>query len=289
MDKLCKCRKEQLKKFMMNDIATPANSLSEDIQRMADSVERALNVPCTCKEPKPECDLVPGTCCSHIVEMYASDYTDPVLVMVDNTGKETITSENYFPKHCPECGEKLNHPSELMGKGFQVGDKVIVTSKGYYFGRTGVIEDHNHDKNIGCDVRMDDGELYWTWPFYLKPVLPVEEKKEVDQIGNKLKQPIELEEDLVENSVNVDFDSGKPIARVGYLNGKYISIGERDVESRSHICNCGFWDSEKKWGETVYTQQFGDRCISMSVTNNYVICSKCGQKLRRVAISYLDD
>lgn len=194
------------------------------------------------------------------------------------------------------------HPSELMGNGFQVGDKVEI--KNYMRARQifGVI-----------DCITDEGTFHLEGMVYencyfkhedLKPVLPSgsdnqtvkeiltvqgEEKKEVDQLGNKLKQPIELDDNLVENSVNVDFDSGKPTARVGFLNGKYISIGERDVESRSHICNCGFWDSEKKWGETVYTQQFGDRCVSMSVTNNYVICSKCGQKLRRVAISYLDD
>lgn len=164
------------------------------------------------------------------------------------------------------------HPSELMGKGFQVGDKVIFEGHEWeYLGANGgkaIIMTRDQRYISSGSHAMTMNVVYKD----LKPVLP-----------------IELEEKLVESSVNVDFDSGKPIARWGYLNGKYISIGERDVESRSHICNCGFWDSEKKWGETVYTQQFGDRCVSMSVTNNYVVCSTCGQKLRRVGISYLDD
>lgn len=174
------------------------------------------------------------------------------------------------------------HPSELMGKGFQVGDKVKCVDGSHLDGRVFVVEKVNA---LGRYILENvNGEML---DRELKPVLPVEERG-VDMVGNKTKDPVSLEDTLVEESINVDFDSGKPEARVGYLNGKYITIDERDIKSRSHICNCGFWDSEKKWGETVYTQQFGDRCVSMSITNNYVVCSTCGQKLRRVAISYLD-
>ncbi len=206
----------------------------------------------------------------------------------DCLGEREFGSKADFDTECRKNNWKIIdtiHPSELMGKGFQVGDKV--NHQEYRIGKI-IKVDPDDKEGLRYYVQFEE-DCYWCNLDSLKPVLPVEEKKEVDQLGNKLKQPIELDDNLVENSVNVDFDSGKPTARVGFLNGKYISIGERDVESRSHICNCGFWDSEKKWGETVYTQQFGDRCVSMSVTNNYVICSKCGQKLRRVAISYLDD
>lgn len=177
-------------------------------------------------------------------------------------------------------------PSELMGKGFQVGDRVVINRKGNSAHGEEVEVRFFDSQNLNYQVLTSVG-YQWLPREQLKPVQPTEERG-VDMVGNKTKDPVSLEDTLVEDSTNVDFDSGKPEARVGYLNGKYITIDERDIKPRSHICNCGFWDSEKKWGETVYTQQFGDRCVSMSVTNNYVVCSTCGQKLRRIAISYLD-
>lgn len=73
------------------------------------------------------------------------------------------------------------HPSELMGKGFQVGDKVIIPSRLGFEGKVVDIEDDNvgspvytveFDDTSGCFFQQD-----------LKPVLPVEEKKEECQCG----------------------------------------------------------------------------------------------------------
>lgn len=165
------------------------------------------------------------------------------------------------------------HPSELMGKGFQVGDKVEVIF-GVNSGRTGTVQGKTYQGTYFLKEFEFDSHYYKTRD--LKPVLPVEEQ--VDMKGKKEKEQVSEQDKLVTSTLNVEFDSGTPQVTLGY-----------EISQRSHICNCGFWNSEKVWGETLYTQQFGDSCKSMSITNNYVVCSKCGERLRRVKVTYLDD
>lgn len=165
------------------------------------------------------------------------------------------------------------HPSELMGKGFQVGDKVEVIF-GVNSGRTGTVQGKTYQGTYFLKEFEFDSHYYKTRD--LKPVLPVEEQ--VDMGGKKEKEQVSEQDKLVTSTLNVEFDSGTPQVTLGY-----------EISQRSHICNCGFWNSEKVWGETLYTQQFGDSCKSMSITNNYVVCSKCGERLRRVKVTYLDD
>lgn len=71
------------------------------------------------------------------------------------------------------------HPSELMGKGFQLGDKVMITH-GKYVGSEGEIMEVNQEgKSYAVKINGHD-QCGWPWVFQneLKPVLPFEEKKD---------------------------------------------------------------------------------------------------------------
>lgn len=87
--------------------------------------------------------------------------------------------EELFPGLEKTAGWKLIdsiNPSELMGKGFQVGDKVKI-NEGKYIGSTGeVMEVNLEGKSYAVKVEGHD-QCGWPWVFQneIKPVLPKEE------------------------------------------------------------------------------------------------------------------
>lgn len=75
------------------------------------------------------------------------------------------------------------HPSELMGKGFQVGDKVTINlARDSDNGKEGVVESFVNDGTL-INVRVRGILLEHIVPTHLKPVLPVEENKNCMKCG----------------------------------------------------------------------------------------------------------
>lgn len=68
------------------------------------------------------------------------------------------------------------HPSELMGKGFQVGDKVGFNINRLK-GKTGLIVGKNEGKVPPAYNILIGDDAEWLLGQYLKPVLPVEERE----------------------------------------------------------------------------------------------------------------
>lgn len=97
-------------------------------------------------------------------------------------GDSALTGEQIGT--CEEkCGWKIVdtiHPSELMGKGFQVGDKVIINLTGdSENGKEGLVESFLNDGML-INVRLGNGLLLEHLIHKnLKPVLPVEEKDNI--------------------------------------------------------------------------------------------------------------
>ena len=112
------------------------------------------------------------------------------------------------------------HPSELMGKGFQLGDKVMITH-GKYVGSEGEIMEVNQEgKSYAVKINGHD-QCGWPWVFQneLKPVLPFEEKKEEAKIlGCKI-----IADERIPKGAMVMFDNeGKAIAM--FKEGKIINL-----------------------------------------------------------------
>lgn len=125
------------------------------------------------------------------------------------------------------------HPSSLLGKGFQVGDKVeVIDSSNPFYGEKRIVKevDHNCEDGMPYRVCVNEDDQLWLRHEQLKPVLPVEEEE------------------------------------------------KEEVKKSSHRCQCGLWDSRRKWGETRYLANFAQIEIH-SVNNQYVLCNRCHEKL----------
>lgn len=149
-----------------------------------------------------------------------------------SVGSSALTGEQI--DICEEkCGWKIVdtiHPSELMGKGFQVGDKVKINMKGdYYNGMNGVIE-LVINGGVLFNVRVQTGLLLeHISPQDLKPVLPVEpavdraefskEKKDLEKV---LGCKIIVDEEIPYGAMVMFDKKGKAIAM--FKDGQIINL-----------------------------------------------------------------
>lgn len=103
--------------------------------------------------------------------------------------KDYIGAFGRWENMAPDCTLELCtivdtiHPSELMGKGFRVGDKVTINlARDSDNGKEGVVESFVNDGTL-INVRVRGILLEHIVPTHLKPVLPVEENKNCMKCG----------------------------------------------------------------------------------------------------------
>jgi hypothetical protein len=87
----------------MNEKKVVITGLSSKVDALASkkSIVRKFDLPKT---------IVGKLECDHIVEIGVAGYEDPYLIILLFSGKKFPSEyflEEYKPKHCPECGEKL--------------------------------------------------------------------------------------------------------------------------------------------------------------------------------------
>ena len=107
------------------------------------------------------------------------------------------------------------HPSELMGKGFQVGDKVLIPPLWVEKEITSIDENGIIEVNQGARV--------WYAPHQLKPVLPVEEEEKNYHFSVNLNGLKIMADDLLPPNTFI-IDNGKEQLRFKFEDGKIVNL-----------------------------------------------------------------
>ena len=116
------------------------------------------------------------------------------------------------------------HPSELMGKGFQVGDKVTINlARDSDNGKEGVVESFVNDGTL-INVRVRGILLEHIVPTHLKPVLPVEEK-EHDYSLQRYSHTCDCgqwDSQLDKNNIDTLYAANFAVLGISSCNGQYV-------------------------------------------------------------------
>lgn len=197
-------------------------------------------------------------------DLRMSDGYETVEEAKKNIGERTGYTKEEFKEYFTSDWEIVDtiHPSELMGKGFQVGDRVKVTHGKYIDSEGEVMQVNQEGKSYAIKIDEHD-QCGWPWVFQneIKPVLPQNSTTEVQQ-GNSFCKPC-----ACCKSINSQQDSQQEPSTGG---------GNKSEEEKPIMADSPQLESKKKECEHNFVKAtFADRYKPFRLLTLFC-CTKCG-------------